>query len=322
MNERTKQQIRQCTLITALLLFSRAGFASGHQLDGLGYFLWIIALGALCTWGTGFLALIFAFKYSKSRSRNYQVAAWVCNIISLGVILFFAQSILFKDNRNAYNNDGDEYILTALMIPLAVVVASIFMLVTKPDEAALPDELSHTDETAPPNTELNKLPGKWINAFKVFVFVVYAYKIITTLAFLCMLSGGRFSISFMHNNGTHNVNMHSNIFLTLQSFLGFVSLLYSPAIIYFMIKRSKWCWVLLCADSVFGAVGLLLGLFTFSFNHASQYTIIIEVALLFFVWLDEVADYLNITRPEKTKYAIAIAVVGLVLVVAKIAGSF
>ncbi len=322
MNERIKQQIRQGSLVTTLLLVSQFIFASGHMGD-LGEILWIMALGILGTWGTGFLALIFAFKYRKNQGRNYQVAAWACVLVSVAVILYFAVSILSSDRGTSYPDAGDEYILSGLMIPLAVVVGSIFMLLTKPDELVADDALNYQGEAGNyPNTELNKLPGKWITPFKVFVFVVYPYKIITTLSFFAVLPGRGFSISFMHNSGTHTADMHTNILLTVQTVIGFLSLLYAPAIIYFMIKKSKWCWVLLCADSVFAGINMLLSGLTFSWNHLTETALIVEVALLFFVWLDEVAVYLNISKPEKTKYTIAISIVGVVLVAAKIMTRF
>ena len=313
MNKGIKQQIRQCTLATMLLLISQPIFASGHLPD-LGSVFLVVALLFLGTSGVALLAFLFALKYRQKQSLNYQVAAWALALPSLAVALYFVRDALIPNEEGSYGNSFSHYEIYAALVPLVMSLGSIFLLLVKPGESRLPEELSNSGEAGNNQpTELNKLQGKWIQTFKVFVFVSYPYKILRILTVLSFT---------LQNHGVNTANVHGNTLLTLRTVISFLSLLIAPGILYFMIKRSKWCWVLLCADSVFAGIPLVFFLFTFSPNSLFIITAIIELALLFFIWLDEVGAYLNITRQEKMKYTIAIGIVGLVLVMARIVMPF
>ncbi|MDB5282931.1 MAG: hypothetical protein JWO06_2006 [Bacteroidota bacterium] len=305
-------------VLATVLLIPSLTFASGHLPD-LGPILAAIALFLLGTWGTSVLGLIFSLRYRSKGTNTSRSVAWVFGIQSLAVELYLLSTSLFKDDSGFGSNDLNSLLLYAFIIPLCVSLGSIFLLVTANPQSIRRPEY---DEFGAPLQYADQPTNQRIKAFRAFVFIVYSYKLIQTLIFFVTMIRYGFIFHIGHDNGPHTAYFQSNILLTLNMVISFLFLFYGPAILYFLVKRSKWCWVLLFADSLIAGISIVFAFGSLAISsHSLNFmviAVILEVALLYFIWLDEVAAYLNISREEKMKYSIAVSIGGMVLVAARV----
>jgi hypothetical protein len=133
-------------------------------------------------------------------------------------------------------------------------------------------------------------PGKWLNILLLLVVLDYLwilYDTIRDVVLYLRCAYCEFDLSFF-----------------LFSLLGIV---YVPFIFYLLLKRKRWGWILLFADSGITALSRLnqmLLLFKYQGVPVGSTTtfivaILIKVGFLIFLWRKEISDYFNVSIKAK-----------------------
>lgn len=145
-------------------------------------------------------------------------------------------------------------------------------------------------------------PSKWVNILLLVIAIQYAWSLFNTAKWLanflqCEYCG--FDIIF---------------------FSEFLTLLYVPPIFFLLLKKRRWGWILLFADTLFSLISKVSQTYIFfkyqRIHHGDTasflLSILIKAAFVFFLWRDPIARHFGITQVAKKKTA-AITTIGTIL---------
>jgi hypothetical protein len=151
-----------------------------------------------------------------------------------------------------------------------------------------------------PKTEIKR--SKWLNVFLLFVALQFLWSIFKTIK--------RFINFFGCSYCLFDITYAADV----------LTLFYVPVVFYLLYKRKKWGWILLFADALISGLSAILGSFAlYTYSQimpvprgevsAIVWTIFANVALIIFLWREDIAAHFGLTEEEKKKLAIRILLV-------------
>jgi hypothetical protein len=134
-------------------------------------------------------------------------------------------------------------------------------------------------------------PKKWVNILLLALGIQYAWALYGTVRLLIY--------SFLFDRWHWDID----------TLLAYSNLLYVPLAFYLLLKRKRWGWILLFADSLFSLIARISQTHIF-FKYQSLFGVdvfyyflgrVIEAAFVYFLLRKQIADYFEITRTIKRK---------------------
>jgi hypothetical protein len=153
-----------------------------------------------------------------------------------------------------------------------------------------------------PRKEFN--PNKWLNLILLVIAITYLWLLYQTI---------KYFIDFSQcASCTFDISLVANL----------ATLLYTPFIFYFILKKSKWGWIFLFGDVTFCLLSILSQSYLFfKFQSIHQgntaefiWSFVWRLALLTFLLRPDVASLFNISHPKRKKYAIVISIASIVII--------